>query len=741
MSRSAHSRRRRHSRGRPRNKAFLALAVLLSVAGLAGLSGVGYVLSIASSAPPLSDLKPTDKGQISRVYASGGERLGVIQAEDLRLPATATMLPKVLKDATVAIEDERFYRHEGVDYEGVARAALKNVEAGDTREGGSTITQQVVRNLYISNERTYERKIKEAKLAEELEDERPGRKGKDWILNTYLNTVPYGTAGGQSAIGARAAARIYFDKPVQDLTLAEAALLAGLPQAPTSYSPFRSPEAAQARRDEVLGKMEELGMISSAEAADARAEKVDTDSVKGSKFFTERREKYFFDYVKDELLKEYGAKTVRQGGLKVTTTIELAKQKAARAAINKSLANVGPSSAIVTIDPKNGYIKAMASSAEYGRSKFNLAADGKRQPGSAFKIMTLMTALRKGVNPESTTYVSRSPTLIKDPACPGYEVNTYSRRSGGSMNLVKATTSSDNSAYIQLALDLGPQEVKKTARALGIRSKLEGFCAETLGGLTDGVSPLEMANAYATIVSGGYRNRPTAITRVSFPDGRVEKGDKLPSRFRIRRTKAFDSAATYEAVKILEKNITDGTGKLASIGCPAGGKTGTTDKNTDAWFVGFTPKLSTAVWVGYPKERVQMNGLFQGRNVDGGTFPAQIWGDYMRQAKNGCSDFRKPGKAFSSSPFYGKYSKTGGRGTSPDGSVAPSGGGGGGGGSTSFNPDLYESAPQSVPAPAEPEDDGGGDGGDGGGGGDNGNGGGGGGDESDGASGGVAPDG
>jgi len=698
--------------------------VLVVFGALGGLGGVGYVLSIAASAPPLETLKPADKGQVSTVYASQGERLGVIAADELRIPAPASTLPQVLKDATVAIEDERFYTHGGVDYEGVARAAVANAEAGDTREGGSTITQQVIRNLYISDERTYERKIKEAKLAEELE----GEHSKAWILNTYLNTVPYGTAGGQSAIGARAAARIYFDKQVQDLALDEAALLAGLPQAPSDYSPFRSPEAAQARRDEVLRKMDELGMITSAQADDAMAKTVDPQSVTGSKFFTARREKYFFDYVKDELLKEYGARTVRQGGLKVTTTIDLAKQKAARAAITRNLAGVGPSSAIVTIDPKNGYIKTMASSAEYGRSKFNLAAQGKRQPGSVFKVMTLMTALRRGVDPQRTRYVSRSPTIIKDPICgaEGYEVNTYSRKGAGSLNLVQATTKSDNSVFIQLALDLGPAEVKRTARDLGIKSALGGYCAETLGGLTDGISPLETANAFATIASGGYRNRPTAITKVTFPDGKVQTGKKLPARFRVKRAKAFEPAVAYEAVKILEQNIKGGTGARAEIGCPAGGKTGTTDKNTDAWFVGFTPRLATATWVGYPNDRTEMNTQFQGGKVDGGTFPAQIWGEYMKAAKGGfCGEFEKPTQAFQSAPFFGKYSKTGGRGTQPGefpvqgfpGGQAPPAGGGGGGkepdggrdskgdskgdgggdGGGGFDPDLYEAPPQDAP--------------------------------------------
>jgi penicillin-binding protein 1A len=459
--------------------------------------------------------------------------------------------------------------------------------------------------------------------------------------------------------------------------------------------------------------MRQMGAITAAQEQEAAASGL---GLERSTYYVKRRENYFFDYVRKELVRVYGEETVKRGGLRVYTTIDLKKQKFARAAIAKNLSAPGsPSSALVSMDPKTGYIKAMASSSNYGDSKFNLAAQGKRQPGSAFKVFTLMAALRRGVNPQSTTYVSRSPTLVKDPLCPGYEVNTYSRRGAGSMNLVQATLASDNSVYIQLALDIGPAEVKKTAQDLGIRSKLEGYCAETLGGLTDGVSPLEMANAYATILSGGYRNRPTAITRVAFPDGRVEKGKKLPSRFRIKRTKAFDSAATYEAVKILEQNISKpGTGGRANIGCPAGGKTGTTDKNTDAWFVGFTPRLSTAVWVGYPKERIQMNGLFGGMNVDGGTFPAQIWGDYMRVAKGSyCGPFKKPNSTFQSSPFFGTRSKTGTTGgstTDAQGNPvtpAPSTGGGTAP-EQNYNPDLYESPPQEAPEPVEPEPDSGG---------------------------------
>ena len=523
---------------------------------LAGLSAVAYVVSIASSAPPLDSLKPRELGSQSEVRAADGTRLGFIQSNELRRPVEGTRIPKTLKDATVAIEDERYYKHKGVDYPGIVRAAVKNLSSHKTVQGGSTITMQLIRNLYITKERTYQRKIREAKLAEELENEHD----KEWILDQYLNTVPFGTLGGQTAVGAQAAARMYFGKSVENLKLHEAALLAGLPQAPSTYSPVRSPEKAEARRNEVLAKMAELGMISPQTAQKAMKRGL---GVHPSRYFTGRRESFFFDYVKDELIKEFGAKTVRKGGLRVDTTIDLKKQQAARAAINGRLAGIGPSSAIVTIDPKNGYIKAMASSADYGKSKFNLAAQGHRQPGSTFKIMALMTALRKGVNPQSTSYVSK-PLKFNDPQWGPIETKTYDGSYGGSMSLEQATLKSDNTVYMQLALDLGPPEVKQTAYDMGIKTHLDGYPAESLGGLTIGVSPLEMANAFATIASGGIRNRPTAITKITFPDGH----SALPKRFKVKRTRAFEDGVAAEATRILVKNIQGGTGTKANIGCP-----------------------------------------------------------------------------------------------------------------------------------------------------------------------------
>jgi penicillin-binding protein 1A len=688
--------------------------VVLVVVGIAGLSVVGWVVSTAASAPALTTLKERDPGSNTEVLAADGTRLGFISADELSRPVSGDRLPKLLKDATVAIEDERFYKHEGVDYEGIIRAAVKNFMSRETVEGGSTLTMQLVKNLYTADRTReglagYQRKIREAKLAEELENEH----SKEWILDKYLNTTPYGTVGGQTAIGAEAAARVYFNKRAKQLDLHEAALLAGLPQAPSAYSPIKNGPAAKRRRNAVLAKMAELGLVTEQQAQAAAKRGLDLNP---SDYFSRRRESYFFDYVKDELIKEYGPKTVKLGGLVVHTTIDLDKQRKAREAIATKLGDIGPSSALVTINPRNGYILAMASSGDYADSKFNLAAQGERQPGSSFKTMALMTALRNGVDPNATRYTSVSPTRINDPRYgPPFEVKTYGGTSGGNMTLFQATVRSDNSVFIQLALDVGPENVADTAVDMGIRREhVHGYPAESLGGLEEGVSPLEMATAYATIASGGYRNRPTAITKVEFEGtGKSE----LPRRWKVRRTKVFEDGVTYEATKILEANIQGGTGTHAALGCPAAGKTGTTDFNTDAWFAGFTPRLSTAVWVGYPNDRTQMTGLYFGRNVDGGTFPADIWGAYMKSIIGGfCGSFALPKEPFSASPFFGEYASTGGgklgfgdgeeetteepvapEPTEPE-DTAPSGG-------TEFDPEQYESAPQDPPdADAPPED-------------------------------------
>jgi penicillin-binding protein 1A len=701
--RQRHKRRLRHNSGGASRVLLLLLGITGATLAIGVIAAIGYVLSIANSAPNIDSLKPVDKGAVSSVYAANGERLGFIESDELRTPIEGAQIPKVIKQATVAIEDKRFYKHGGVDYPGILRAAFDNLKSGKTVQGGSTITMQLVRNLaYVSTERTYQRKIKEAKLADELEKER----SKDWILDTYLNSVPYGTVGGRSAIGIEAASRLFFDKPARRLRLKEAALLAGLPQAPSDFNPFTNAPQAKARRNEVLMNMSKQKMITPLQAA--RAEQAPL-GVRPNDYYTRTKENYFFDYVKQSLIDRYGANTVRRGGLKVYTTIDLGLQQAARNAIAGRLGDPSdPRSAIVTVDPKTGWIRAMAASNDYRRSKYNLAAQGRRQPGSTFKVMVLMTALRKGINPATTTYTSK-PLDINDPRYGPWKVKTYSGSYGGSMNLIQATLQSDNTIYAQLILDVGPDAVKETARMMGITSKLNGYPAEGLGGLEDGVSPLEMAMAYSSIANGGYRIKPLAIRKVVFPDGKVQNLGK-PKRKRV-----FDPSITNEATNILEQNIQRGTGTAANIGCPAAGKTGTTDNYTDAWFVGFTPKLATSTWVGYPQSnKISMDSV-RGIRVAGGTFPAEIWGDYMRVAKGGfCGGFGSSGQGFTGSGNNGGSSVdtgggggnsvdnpggTGGGGTGggTGGGGGGTGGGGRGGGGGGYNPNLYESPPQGPP--------------------------------------------
>ena len=401
-----------------------------------------------------------------------------------------------------------------------------------------------------------------------------------------------------------------------------------------------------------------------------------------------------FDFVQEQLIERYGFGVVRRGGLRIHTTINPKVQDLARKAIAGQLYDPNdPSAAIVTIDPSNGYIRAMASSTKYQDRTFNLAAQGHRQPGSAFKTMVLTAAVRAGIDPNRTTYVSK-PLKIDDPdlGIVDWEVQTYSQSYNGTMTVKSATLASDNTVYAQMILDLGPKKVCETARLLGITSKLDCYAAEGLGGLTRGVTPLEMANAYATLASGGIRNKPKAIKRVVFPDGKSEDLGK-PKRKRV-----LTDGQAYEVTEILEANVLGGTGTAAQIGCPVAGKTGTTDEFNDAWFVGYTPRLSTAVWVGYPDAQVSMEATRIG-SVAGGTWPAMIWHDFMITAHgDDCDDFPQPTEPAEFSPFFGKYANTGSAGT--DTYYAPSTGG-----TTTdeYDPRFYEEAPLDPPATETPE--------------------------------------
>jgi penicillin-binding protein 1A len=708
MSRRARQLRRRRSKGGAARVLLLGLSVMATgvLMGVAGF--VGWVVTVANSAPPLDTSRAIDLGETSRVYAADGTRLGFIQADTLRTEISSRAMPKEARQATVAIEDRRFFQHEGVDFEGVVRAAVQNVtNNGERIQGGSTLTMQLVRNLYTGDDTRegiegYKRKIREAKLAQELEDIHNGRKGKEWILTKYLNSVPYGTVGGQTAVGIQAAARIFFDKPANKLELHESALLAGLPQAPSQYNPFLNPEGAKVRRDSVLDAMARQGYISQAQASEAKA--LDLGAKRGN-FYRYKTEGYFFDYVRRELVERYGLDRVRQGGLRVDTTINLRLQRAARKALEQNLGDPNRAAALVSIDTRTGHIKAMASTARYGTSKFNLAAQGKRQPGSTFKTMVLMAALRKGMSP-GTTYVSKPLPEGWYAEAPDWAPKTFDNSYGGSMDLVRATLRSDNSVFAQLTADVGPDEVRRAAKDMGITSKLNGYAAEGLGGLEQGVSPLEMSRAYATLANGGWRMRPIAITKVTFRDGKKEDLSKP------RRHKAFSDGVAHEATKILKQNVTSGTGRRAIIGCPAAGKTGTTDQSTDAWFAGYTPRLSTVTWIGHPRSRVPMPGMQGGQN------PAQMWHDFMVVAKGDfCGDFRQPKEPFKATGFSGKYARGGGTGSSSygqgqygtggtgyqsPGGQGNGGTGGGTGGSTQYPPSQYEAPPQSAPAEPAP---------------------------------------
>src|SRR3954453_1401348 len=603
--RQRQARRRRH-KARPRNWILLGLAVLAAGVGISALAGVGYVLAAAGTAPNVDDLKPIDKGASSEIFAANGRRLGYVQSSTIRTPVTWEDMPPVLRNATVAIEDERFYHHGGVDYESIVRAAFRDVTSGKKLQGGSTITQQLVRNLYIrSPQPDLKRKIREAKMASELEKSH----SKAWILHEYLNDVPYGTVDGKTAIGAEAAAQTYFSKHGQELTLDEAALIAGLPQAPSIYNPFQNPGGALARRNDVLQRMYKNGYISAQQEQQAASAPLHLDP---GTLYTKRHEPYFFDFVQEQLIQRYGVNVFRQGGLKVHTTVEPDLQEAARNAIAGQLnLPTDPSSAIVTIDPSNGHVLAMASSGTYKRSNFTLAAQGHRQPGSAFKPFVLTTAIKEGVNPNSTYYVSK-PLNLDDPKYGPWQVHTFGNDYLGRINIVQATLHSDNTVYAQFDLDLGPDKVAQTAKSMGITTHLNGYPAEGLGGLRLGVSPLEMADAYATLASGGVHHKPVAITKVVFPDGKVDNIGRNPGN------RVLTDGQAYEVTKILHENVLGGTGTHANIGCPAAGKTGTTDNFNDAWFVGYTPKLATAVWVGYPNALIQMTNV-HGISVQGGS--------------------------------------------------------------------------------------------------------------------------
>ena len=603
----------------------MALVVVALLATAAGIGGGAAVIAYGSSCD-LDSLRSVEIGSNSFVYAADGTLLGSIPAEKNREPVGPEAMSIWIRKATIAIEDRRFFDHDGVDVEGIARAAVANLEAGGIVEGGSTITQQLVRNLYISREQTVQRKVKEACLATKLDRAYT----KHWILTTYLNQSFY----GNRAYGIEAAAQTYFSKSARDLTLPESALLAGLPQAPSLHDPFTAPARALARRQEVLRAMLETRVITPERYEQAVASKL---VLRRGELYESIREPYFFGYVRDRLIQEYGAQTVRSGGLEVYTTIIPRYQRLAEKAIRQTLDEPDdPAAALISISPRTGAIRAMAAIVpNRPRNQFNLLSQARRQPGSTFKTFVLAAAVEQGINPDSTYYVSAPFTYRIHPAgnCDDgswWCVKTYANDYYGWSSIRSATLRSDNTVYAQLTLDVTPEKVADVARRMGVRAQLDvrGAYVPSIGLGSIAVSPLDIASAYATLAAEGVYAEPMAIRRVVLPDGTV---DTQAGWGKPKRRRAISEGTAAIVTRILEQNVQSGTGTRAAFGRPAAGKTGTAELNVDAWFAGYTPELATAVWMGYTRAEIPLDSV-HGIAVTGGSFPAEMWRLFMEPA-------------------------------------------------------------------------------------------------------------
>jgi penicillin-binding protein 1A len=625
-------RKRRRTRARNKRKRVgkLALGVLIgTLLFLVVSSFTGAAIFMNSC--DLNSLKPVEVGQNSFVFAADGSLLGSIPAERNRQPVTLAQISKWVPDATIAIEDRRFYKHGALDWFGIVRALYADVKAGRVVQGGSTITQQLVRNLYISNKsQTLGRKTTEACLAIKLARE----KSKQWILTAYMNQVYY----GNHAYGIEAAAQTYFSKPARKLTLNEAALIAGLPQAPSLFDPFQRPAQAIARRDDVLRAMLKNEDITSSQYANAVAKR--NLHLKAGRLYTRIREPYFFSYVREELQRQYGANTVRSGGLKVYTTIDPRLQRFALDAIKRTLPySSDPAAAIVSINPRNGAIRAMTEvSPGNPKNQVNFASSARRQPGSTFKTIVLTTAVAQGINPAATTYLS-APFKYDPTETGSCDTNpptawcpqTYDHTYAGAISIESGTLRSDNTVYARLSLDVGPENIAKMAYDLGVKTDLrtgDGAYVPSMGLGSRVVTPMDMASVYSTLAAGGIYSKPMAIRKVILPGGKVDKeaGWGVPQRRR-----AVPDWVAAEVVRILEENMTSGTGVGAYFGKLSGGKTGTTDNFADAWFCGFVPGLEATIWLGYPQGEIPMTSV-HGIAVSGPTFPATIWKLFMERA-------------------------------------------------------------------------------------------------------------
>jgi penicillin-binding protein 1A len=582
----------------------------------------------------LDGLEAHGAARASIILASDGTHLGLLGASGNRQPVSIRRISPVLRKAIVDTEDRRFYSNNGIDYIGIVRALKSDVSSGGYAQGGSTIEQQLVRNLYLTPTQSLGRKLTEGCLAVQLDEQW----SKDRILTAYLNDIYF----GQEAYGIEAAAEAYFGVHAKDLSLEQAALLAGLPQAPSAYDPLSRPEAAKTRRTEVLRAMLQAGDISRSRYRRAIHNPLGLHprQVPGLAGQT-----YLTGYITDQLVKEYGAERVRRGGLRIYTTLDAKMQSDATRSILSTLDRKGdPAGSVVSIDPKTGRIRAMAIAETGQRIAYDLPVDGQRQAGSTFKMFVLTQAVQREINPYSTQYLS-APFVGPD----NWHVHTFENTYSGRIPLTQATLLSDNTVYARLTLDLGPKPIAALAHRMGIQSNLKPVPSIVLG--VNAVSPLDLATAYATLADGGVAHEPSILDKVVFAGGHAEQASKPKGK------QIVDPKVAAVVTKVLEANVQSGTGTAAALaGRPAAGKTGTTDSFADAWFAGWVPQLTTVTWVGYPTSERPMKGVHGIAGVTGGTLPAEIWHTYMTGALQGqpVEQFASPGSP-PFKPWCGRY--------------------------------------------------------------------------------------
>jgi len=601
--------------------------LIFMAAAIAVIGGGGIILGLVyiNALPTLEELSPSPIAQTSKVYDIDGNLITEFHAEENREIIRFSDMSQNIKDAIVSIEDKRFYEHQGVDYIRIIGAAIADIRSGDLAQGASTITMQVVKNIYFSPEKTWRRKINEALIAIQLERNYT----KDKILEMYLNTIYFGSG----TYGIEKASQVYFGKDASRLTIPEAALLAGMVQAPEVYSPFNNIESAKYRRDQVLKVMYEQGFIASGEYLESLALPVSINEDGGvvSDISSGKRvAPYFIDYVKTQLYdQKFSDYDVFKGGLRIYTTLDMELQTKAEQAVETVFPyEIKPSYSLICSDPSNGYIMALIGGKDYGESKFNIATQGRRQPGSVFKTLVLMEAARQNLSARNK-FPPNGPITIDMAQGPDWVVDNYGgQKFEEDLSIADATAYSVNVVYAQLIMKIGAENVEALCSQMDILD-IGNNPAIALGGLEIGVTPLDINKAFSTIASGGIYRKPVTILKITDPQGNIlyqydpEDGENS--------SRILEEPVSHYVTRILRKVIEIGTGRGADIGRPAAGKTGTTSDYKDAWFAGYTPDLVAVVWMGNPESSEPMEPI-NDRVVVGGTYPADIWKEFMTLA-------------------------------------------------------------------------------------------------------------